>query len=208
MKSVVFFLSLLCVLMTCCAEKIDNKTLTSSAPIDIRIEIPNTTVLLSTLHYDNKTSLWSSNNQLYSGLAVSYYEDGVLKEKISFSKGRKQNEATQWFPDGHLKRISNYHKGKLHGLKKSWSPEEDHVLIAHLNYLMGKAHGKQTFWYSTGELYKKLTLKMGKEEGLQQAFRKNGALYANYEAKEGRIFGLKKATLCYGLENENIAYEK
>ena len=45
---------------------------------------------------------------------------------------------------------------------------------------------------------------MGKEEGIQQAFRKNGDLYANYEAKNGRIFGLKKASLCFGLENQKI----
>ena len=31
---------------------------------------------------------------------------------------------------------------------------------------------------------------------------------ANYEAKEGRTFGLKKASLCFGLEDENIQYEK
>lgn len=49
---------------------------------------------------------------------------------------------------------------------------------------------------------------MGREEGLQQAFRRNGYLYANYEARNGRIFGLKKAALCYGLEDENIQYEK
>jgi antitoxin component YwqK of YwqJK toxin-antitoxin module len=73
---------------------------------------------------------------------------------------------------------------------------------------LGKAHGEQKQWYPTGELYKKLNMNMGKEEGIQQAFRKNGDLYANYEAKEGRIFGLKKAALCYGLEDENIKYEK
>ena len=45
---------------------------------------------------------------------------------------------------------------------------------------------------------------MGKEKGIQRAYRKNGALYANYEAKNGRIFGLKKASLCFGLEDQQI----
>ena len=72
---------------------------------------------------------------------------------------------------------------------------------------MGKAHGTQTQWYATGELYKKLNLNMGKEDGMQQAFRKNGVLYANYEAKSGRGFGLRKSALCYGLEEEKINYE-
>ena len=86
--------------------------------------------------------------------------------------------------------------------------DSNHVLISQLHYQFGKAHGKQTQWYTTGELYKVINLNMGREEGVQQAFRKNGALYANYEAREGRIFGLKKAALCYGLEDEKINYEE
>lgn len=208
MKCVVQVLLLLSMLMTSCAEMTDTKTLEVPVPNDIFVEIPDTTVDMSLLHYDNKTSIWALESQLYSGYAVSYYPDRVLKEKISFLNGRKQNQATQWFADKHLKRISNYHRGKLHGVKKSWSPDGNHVLISHLNYHKGKVHGEQRFWYPTGELYKKLNLNMGREEGMQQAFRKNGELYANYEAKEGRIFGLKKAALCYGLEDENIKYEK
>lgn len=194
--------------MTGCAKITDEKSITTAISTSTLLEIPETTVEVSLLVYNNKVSTWTLDNQLYSGHAVSYYPDGVLKEKISFLNGRKQNQATQWFPDKHLKRISTYHKGKLHGMKKSWSPEEDHVLVSHLNYHKGKAHGEQTFWYPTGELYKKLHLNMGREEGMQQAYRKNGELYANYEAREGRIFGLRKAALCYGLEDENINYEK
>jgi antitoxin component YwqK of YwqJK toxin-antitoxin module len=69
------------------------------------------------------------------------------------------------------------------------------------------AHGEQKQWHQTGEIYKKIHLNMGREEGIQQAYRKNGALYANNEAKNGRIFGLRKATLCDGLEDENVKYE-
>ena len=170
-------------------------------------ELPDITVDKSLLDYDNASSQWTLDNQLYSGYAVSYYQSGRLKEKIGFLNGRKQNQATQWFLDGHVKRMSCYHNGKLHGIKKSWSPDKSHVLLSQITYHKGKAHGEQKFWYPTGEIYKILNLNMGAEEGMQQAFRKNGELYANYEAREGRIFGLKKAALCYGLEDESIKYE-
>jgi len=128
---------------------------------------------------------------------------------IGILGGKKQNQATEWYPDGNYKQVANYHLGKLHGEKKLWSTEAaGHILIAHLNYKAGKPHGEQKKWFPTGELFKKLHLNMGKEEGMQQAFRKNGALYANYEAKAGRIYGLKKASLCFGLEDESIQYEK
>lgn len=191
-----------------CDEKTSKQTVEiPTTDMDILVEVPTTTVDKSLLHYDNKTSIWTLNNKLYSGYAESYYQDSTLEEKTGYLNGKKQNQSTLWFPDKQLKRITNYHKGKLHGVKKSWSPDENHVLVSQLNYYRGKAHGEQKFWYATGEVYKILNLNMGREDGLQQAFRKNGELYANYEAKESRIFGLKKSALCYGLEDENINYE-
>ncbi len=177
-------------------------------PVVTSLKVPNKTVDKSALYYNTKNSLWTLNDQLYSGYAISYYQDSIPKEKIGILNGRKQNQALQWYQDEHYKQVANYHKGKLHGEKKMWSSDPNHTLIAHLNYHLGKANGEQKKWYPTGELFKKLNLNMGKEEGIQQAFRKNGALFANYEARNGRIFGLKKASLCYGLEDENIQYKK
>ncbi len=204
MKYVILGVLSLIVLLIGCAEKRDAKRSHTPVLTETVVTVPNIVVAFSALQYDNKTSLWTLNAQLYSGHTVSFYPDSMLKEKIGFLNGRKQNQAIQWYPDGHFKQVANYHKGKLHGAKKVWSPESAHVLIAHLQYNAGKAHGEQKKWYPTGELFKKLNLNMGREEGIQQAFRKNGDLFANYEAKRGRIFGLKKAALCYGLEDEKI----
>jgi len=190
-----------------CSKKTELKYTIASDPIIKTLEIPNTTVELSELHYNKQTSRWTLNDQLFSGHAVSFYQDSILKEKINLLNGKKQNQSTIWYPDGHFKQVAMYHKGKLHGEKKKWTSDSRHILISHLHYYLGKAHGEQKIWYPTGELYKKLQLKMGKEEGIQKAYRKNGALYSNYEAKEGRIFGLKKAALCFGLDDETIQYE-
>lgn len=207
MKPVASIFILLFTFLVSCSENRKSNDSFASKSIDTSIEITNTIIDDSLLHFDNQKSLWTLDGQLYSGYAVSYYPDGILKEKIGFLNGKKQDQAIRWYPDGHFKQVANYHKGKLHGEKKTWSADTSHVLISRLNYRLGKAHGEQTLWYPTGELYKKLMLKMGREEGLQQAFRKNGDLYANYEARAGRIFGLKKAALCYGLEDEKIQYE-
>ena len=189
-----------------CSKQKEKPSITSKA--DLVMEVPETTVLKSILHYNPKKSLWTLNNLPFSGFAVSYYPDHSLQEKFGILNGVKQNKFMQWYPDGHLKTATEYHRGKLHGEKKIWSSDSLHILIAHLKYNAGKAHGEQKKWYATGELYKKLNLNKGKEEGIQQAYRKNGVLYANYEAKEGRIFGLKKAALCFGLEDENVQYKK
>lgn len=198
----------LSVIFTSCSETVETNTTSIPVEINSTVHVPNLVVSDSLLQYNKKTSLWKLDGQLYSGFAVSFHHDSIVKEKTGFLNGRKQNESIQMYSDGHYKQLANYHEGKLHGEKQKWSADSTHVLIAQLNYHLGKAHGEQKLWYTTGELYKKLNLNMGQEEGIQQAFRKNGDLYANYEAKEGRIFGLKKAALCFGLEDENIQYEK
>ena len=206
MKATIKYTFLLSLLLASCKKNRAPKIIHDNSLADVVIEIPKITVDKSILHYNNKTSLWILNKQPYSGYAVSYYQDSTLKEKIGILDGKKENQAKHWYANGKLKQMANYHKGKLHGEKKVWS--SDSVLLSQLTYQSGKPHGEQKTWYPTGELHKKLHLNRGKEEGIQQAFRKNGALYANYEAKEGRIFGLKKASLCFGLENENIQHKK
>ncbi len=202
MKVIFWMLLLISLLIAGCSEQKEKNP--ESEIVELPPELPETIVAKSDLQYTHEKALWTLNNLPFSGFAVSYYPDGSLKEKFGILNGKKENVAIQWYPDGHFKNVSNYQNGKLHGEKKIWSVDSAHVLIAQFNYHTGRAHGEQMKWYSTGELFKKLTLNRGKEEGLQQAFRKNGALYANYEARDGRIFGLKKAALCYGLEDENI----
>lgn len=208
MKFIIPIIFLLGTLMMSCAEDRNEKKVQHLNPDVTAVTLPDRVVNKSTLSYDNKTSLWSLNNEPFSGYMVSLYQDSTLKEKAGIWEGKKQNQFIQWYPDGKIKQVENYHKGKLHGAKKRWSTDPSYILISHQNYHLGKAHGEQKQWYPTGELFKKLNLNMGKEEGIQQAFRENGELYANYEAREGRTFGLKKAALCFGLEDENIQYEK
>jgi len=208
MKCILLIVFSSTVLLISCGEK---RATTISPPPNATttlLEIPDTSVDKSAVYYNNKTSLWTLNDKLYSGYVISYYKDGTLKEKIGILEGKKENQASKWYPDGHYKQTATYHKGKLSGVKRVWSSDTNHILLSKLNYKSGKPHGQQLKWYPSGELHKKLSLNMGQEQGIQQAFRKNGELYANYEAKDGRIFGLKKAALCYGLEDERVQYEK
>lgn len=172
------------------------------------LAVPDTAIDKALLTYDRKKSVWTYQDKLFSGYAVSKFENDSMMQKFGILNGKKENQSIDWSPNGLVRSISNYHLGKLHGEKKTWSNDSAHVLIAHLNYYLGKVHGEQKKWYPTGEIFKILHIEMGKEEGVQQAFRKNGILFANYEAKAGRIFGLKKAALCFGLEDQKIKNEE
>ena len=202
---------ILSILLMSCSDQETPSLNASENSMTTSLDIPDTCVHIADLSYDAKKSRWTLNKLAYSGYAVSFYEEDVLMEKFGLVNGKKQHLAFQWYPDGHYKRVASYSDGKLSGDKKTWSSDTAHLLLSHLKYERGRLHGEQKVWYATGELFKKMNFNRGKEEGLQQAFRKNGDLFANYEARAGRIYGLKKATLCYGLEDENIqlrAHEK
>ncbi len=207
MNKILLFLIILSACLIACSENRADKTSQAPKQEEFPKSIPERFIDRSSLNYDKATSEWFLDKELFSGYMVSYYQDSTLKEKVGILEGRKENKSIYWFPDGELKQVANYSRGKLHGEKKLWSADSSHILITSLNYKSGRAHGVQKQWYRSGELYKKLNMNMGKEDGIQQAFRKNGDLYANYEAKNGRIFGLKKASLCYGIEEDNVIYE-
>ena len=175
-----------------------------SSPILDKIEIPENVKNIASLKFQNSTSEWFFEGNLYSGFIVDYYDDKSLKLKMSIYKGKRHNRTEKWYPNGKLKEVSNYHNGQLNGEKKVWMSNNEHTLVSQLNYRFGKAHGEQRKWYPSGEIYKIMNFDKGIESGIQKAYRKNGALYANYEARNGRIYGLKKSKLCYSLENEKV----
>ena len=196
------FYFMLTLLFTGC-DQADNEIVISYDKVD-KIEIPNLIKDASSLKYNNTTSEWYDNGNLYSGFIFDYYDDKTLKIKMSVFKGKRQNETQKWYPNGKLMEVSNYQEGKLNGEKKVWDSNNNHTLVSHFNFYLGKAHGEQRKWYPSGEIYKIMNFDKGIESGLQRGYRKNGSLYANYEARNGRIYGLKKSKLCYSLENEKV----
>mgnify|MGYP006108553341 FL=1 len=168
------------------------------------LKVPDTVINISLIFYDNKISKWLKDGNNFSGYAIAKNQKGNLIKKFGILNGSSQNEWLEWFDNGALKSSTNFYKGKLHGEKKDWSSDSSHTLLSYLRYTNGKLNGEQKKWYPTGEINKILNFEMGKENGIQKAFRQNGVVFANYEAKNGRTFGLRKASLCYGLEDQKI----
>lgn len=172
------------------------------------VEVPALTFNIDEVIFNKGNSRWimKDDSSQVSGFVVQYLSGGSVARKFGVFNGRKEGLQTTYFHDGKSKFSESFKNNKLHGEVKRWILENDHQLIAHLNYQNGRLHGEQKKWYNTGELHKLMHLNMGKEEGLQQAYRKNGALYANYEARNGRVFGMKRSNLCYELDNEQVVY--
>jgi antitoxin component YwqK of YwqJK toxin-antitoxin module len=161
-------------------------------------------VSYDSLVLNRKTGLVYHNNEPFSGISVSYFNNNLVAEKINYIDGQRNGIRQKWFANGILSYEAVYTANTLDGQVKSWW--SNGKLRSVSNFENGVADGLQQEWYSSGSLFKEVNLTAGIENGLQRAWRENGKIYINYEAKNGRIFGLKRASLCYELTNENIVF--
>lgn len=154
------------------------------------------------LHLNANEGLYYFENKVFSGLAQSFYSNGILAAEIQMIEGKKNGFFKKYFENGNLSFSSEYVAGKKEGLSSTWWSNGN--LRSEARFQNGIPHGIQKQWYKSGRKFKVLNYIKGKEEGRQQSWRENGKLYCNYKAINGRIFGLKRANLCYKLEDEEV----
>lgn len=142
----------------------------------------------------------------FTGVAESFYPNGVKAKETSFRAGKKQGISRKWFSDGQISFEAQYLRNRLHGMAKTWW--KNGQLRSWAQFNKGILEGTVKEWYKSGAKFKEMHYVQGKEEGLQKAWRENSKIYNNYEAKNNRIFGLKRANLCYELKDENVQYKK
>ena len=172
--------------------------------IQVDFKVPDVNIPKAWLKLDQNDGKWYYKGQAYNGYAFVCHGNGAFRELTGYINGKRQGPAFKWFEDGSLSSQKNYNANRLEGIAKTWWPNG--VQSTASKYQNRQRHGTQIKWYANGQMAQRRSFNRGKEEGLQQAWLPTGKLYANYEAKNGRIFGLKKASLCYGLEDEKIQY--
>ena len=51
-----------------------------------------------------------------------YYENGIIKEEVSYSKGKLNGIFKEYYEDGSLKSEGNYNNGVMDGIVKEYYP--------------------------------------------------------------------------------------
>lgn len=159
-------------------------------------------VLIEELIFEREKGLLLYNEDLFTGIAVKYYSNDILKEKTHYLNGVKDGSKQKWFESGLLSFETTYEKGIQNGTATSWWKNGNPRSKAHFD--KGVVNGTQYQWYKSGSKFKEINIVDGKEEGMQRSWRENGKIYNNYEARNGRIFGLKRSKLCFKLNDETL----
>ncbi len=70
---------------------------------------------------DHVTYVKGSDNRIpFSGIMVSYFENGQKKNQITYRDGLRHGKDTAWYPNGQLKHVVRYKAGLIQSHRSSW----------------------------------------------------------------------------------------
>ncbi len=142
------------------------------------------------------------NTNAFSGYVIEYFDNGQLKEKMPYFKGKREGKMESFYESGQRNEIRFFKNNKKSKTHQAWWPNGSPRFVYHLEN--GVFEGNCRDWYDDNSLFKDFNYKNGKEEGSQRMWNSDGSLKANYVMKKGRRFGLIGSKPCYTVKNETI----
>lgn len=114
-----------------------------------------------TIWYPNgqKKQLVNYVNEQKHGWLRQWRENGLLASQERYKFDVKDGQRTEWGADGNVSRTSTYH---------------DDELIHSVNFVNRQEHGKESFWYNSGEKKAEVNYNNGKKDGIATYWLKNG----------------------------------
>lgn len=88
------------------------------------------------------------------GVQKSYYEDGKLKNEVTYVDGRRDGPARQYYTNGQAESEITYKDNVKDGPSKWYY--EDGILYQEITYKAGKKHGVEKKYHNTGQLMAEL----------------------------------------------------
>jgi antitoxin component YwqK of YwqJK toxin-antitoxin module len=109
---------------------------------------------------------------------VIYTNTDLVKEVLTFRKGRLDGDARYYYPNGHIKWKGSYEEGSISGKWEYWD-EEGRIMYV-VNYKQDTLEGEFTSYYTNG---------MIKEKGCYAGNSRSGEWIVYYE--HGAVAGRK-----------------
>lgn len=166
------------------------------------IVIPDIEIKYDGSNFDKKNGFLYIADTLVSSYLVEYHENGQIKSKQGFWKGKEHGSMISYYDDGQKKQERFYHLGKKAGVHRAWW--EGGELKFEKHFENGLYEGAVKEWYRNGQLARHFMYEKGKEAGRQQWWEADGSYRANYVVKNGRRYGSIGAKPCISVnESEN-----
>ena len=99
--------------------------------------------------------------QSEDGIRSTFYEDGTLKEEVTYVNGKKNGLVRRWFGNGQLKCRGQMMNDRWNGVYEEWFENGESKTIG--AYLNGRQDGEWKFFDKSGEKMPSLFFVEGKE---------------------------------------------
>ena len=139
-----------------------------------------------------------------NGFVLDYYEDGNLKSKTTYIKGKKHGTSHHRYQNGSIKEIREYAENNKVGYHRGYWPNGNLKFTYH--FKDGMHHGVAREWFVHGQMFKQFNFVEGREDGSQKMWTEDGAIRANYVVKDGRRYGLIGLKNCKSVSDETGLY--
>ncbi|HKJ91484.1 MAG TPA: hypothetical protein VJ960_10155, partial [Oceanipulchritudo sp.] len=110
----------------------------------------------------------------FTGMLVSFYEDGMLKARTEVRDGLLHGLSQGWYPDGKLEVREPFRRGVSHGTRVRWHPNGE--MASRARIVEGELHGLFERWYEDGSLFQEIQMVEGRAHGPSRAFFPSGYL--------------------------------
>jgi len=158
-----------------------------------------------TIWYPNgqKKQLVNYVNDQKHGWLRQWRENGLLASQERYKLDVKDGQRTEWGADGNVSRTSTYH---------------DDELIHSVNFVNRQEHGKESFWYNSGEKKAEVNYNNGKKDGIATYWLKNGLFnkielygkgkkYTETNYHKGKKSGLQTVWFSNGKKKKETHYK-
>lgn len=134
------------------------------------------------------------NGQVFSGVLFSLHENGDTAFLHSFKDGREHGDWKEFYPGHILKEKRSFTNGKKTAHYLAYWPNGKQQL----DYFFedDEYQGTCREWMDDGTLIKEMNYNKGHEAGSQKAWYGNGKVRSNYTVINGRRFGLLGTKNC------------
>ena len=139
-----------------------SEDLTSNAPGNGSVVL-STTASSDEAQEPREESLVVSPESIQSedGIRSTFYEDGTLKEEVTYVNGKKNGIVRRWFGNGQLKCRGKMMNDRWNGVYEEWFENGESKTIG--AYLDGRQDGEWKFFDKSGEKMPSLFFVEGKE---------------------------------------------
>ena len=167
----------------------------------VDVELPDIEKNSSDVNFKLTNGVLYYNDNFFSGIVNEFYENGNLKTKSHYFKGRRQGYFNGWHTTGNKWFERTYNNGLKTGIHVGWYDSK----IQKFEYFFddkGNYNGSVKEWHSNETLAKHFNFIDGKESGSQKMWKPNGNIRANFFTVNGERHGLIGLKNCVSIMSD------